>query len=231
MAPGQRSMQDFRAWKSYMTAGMWAEVNANPALASELLCQAISSLGGVNLSELSSAGLAAAALVAEHGPSVAPTLSDDEVQRMYHFVKASCYIDTYKTCGDHRGTMERCPPPGSSNVCNYTDASASQARLKELKHPVAEYITLLPASPSLLLAQFPQVAFANFSATKVPVSFPLNETACAMVERRIVKRGGGVASASMSVQQLRGFSKPHAPTILHAVNTATYIYRHMVLKR
>ena len=191
-----------------MTAGMWAEVNANPALASELLCQAISSLGGVCLSELSSAGLAAAALVAEHGPSVAPTLSDDEVQRMYHFVKASCYIDTYKTCGDHRGTMERCPPPGSSNVCNYTDASASQARLKELKHPVAEYITLLPASPSLLLAQFPQVAFANFSATKVPVSFPLNETACAMVERRIVKRGGGVASASMSVQQLRGFSKP-----------------------
>ena len=221
MAPGQRPMQDFRAWKSYMTAGMWAEVNATPALASELLCQAISSLDGVNLSELSSAGLAAAALVAEHGPSVAPTLSDDEVQRMYHFVKASCYIDTYKTCGDHRGTMdtyktcgdhrgtmERCPPPGSSNVCNYTDASASQARLKELKHPVAEYITLLPASPSLLLAQFPQVAFANFSATKVPVSFPLNETACAMVERRIVKRGGGVASASMSVQQLRGFSKP-----------------------
>ena len=77
-----------------MTAGMWAEVNASPSLASELLCQAVSSLGGLNLSELSSASIAAAALVAEFGPSVAPTLSDDEVQRMYQLVKASCFMDT-----------------------------------------------------------------------------------------------------------------------------------------
>ena len=94
MAPNQRPMQDFRAWKSFGTARLWEEIGATPNLAVELLAQHINHLGGINLSEPSSASIAAAAIVAMHGPGGCTTLADDEIDNVYKQVKASiCYAN------------------------------------------------------------------------------------------------------------------------------------------
>ena len=69
------------------------------------------------------------------------------------------------------------------------------------------YITLLPATPTLLFWQYPTVANKIFSADRLPVSFPLSPSACRFVEMRIKMRGGpspSSGSAGVTMDQLRG---------------------------
>ena len=65
----------------------------------ELLCQRISKLGGINISEQSAASVAAAALVAQEGPARVHLLADDDIDNMYKAVKAS---NACMSGGDHR---------------------------------------------------------------------------------------------------------------------------------
>ena len=119
MAPGQRPMQDYLAWKSYGTGPLWAEIARNPGLSCELICQRIHELGGINLSLQSCASIAAAALVAKHSPVGVSQLADADIDDMYKTVKASTCMHMMHACksgGDHRnGTgavttaaIERC---------------------------------------------------------------------------------------------------------------------------
>ena len=111
--PRARPLQDFLAWHSFGTAELWQQIRENPGLASELLCQHFSLLGAINPGEPSSASLAAAALVAEHGPQGTPMLSKQEIDQMYKHVKASIHAcmpaypavttaSSFEPSGDHR---------------------------------------------------------------------------------------------------------------------------------
>ena len=112
--PKNRPLQDFLAWQSFGTAGLWQEVRENPGLASELLCQHFSLLGAINPNEPSSASLAAAALVALHGPQATPMLSKQEIDQMYKHVKASIHACMHAgmSSGNNRYFFwaKRCPP-------------------------------------------------------------------------------------------------------------------------
>lgn len=85
----RRPMQDWLSWKSYGTARVWSEVGATPSLASEVLCQHIASLGGINLSEQTRASIAAAVLVGMYGSNGCACLQDADLDSMYQSVKAS----------------------------------------------------------------------------------------------------------------------------------------------
>ena len=84
---------------------------------------------------------------------------------------------------------------------------AMQARVKELAKPVPlqasqPYIALLPASPAQLLQSYPEVAGVLFSATRLPVSSPLNPIALAAVRARVICRGH--AGVNQSEQMMEG---------------------------
>ena len=96
----QRLCQDYKAWQSFGTAKLWQEILESPELAAELLCQHISRLGLINPSERTSASLAAASLVAMHGPQAASVIRQTELDNMFKFVKASLQDCTFS--GDNR---------------------------------------------------------------------------------------------------------------------------------
>jgi len=99
----RRSYQDYSAWPNYGTRLFWDEIETNPALAGELICQRLAQLGCINPSESCSGDITAGILVAMHGSAAGAFVTDGEVERMYHWVKVRLcthyiYIYAYNQC-------------------------------------------------------------------------------------------------------------------------------------
>lgn len=83
----RRAYQDYSAWEAYGTRVFWQDIEQNPPLTAELVCQRLNVAGCVCPSERTCADIAAGILAATHGAAVA-AVPDAEVQRVYTFVKA-----------------------------------------------------------------------------------------------------------------------------------------------
>lgn len=87
MAAGRRPYQDYSAWQNYGIESMWKDIEENPMLTPEIICQRLRRAGLYNPSEVSAADITAGALVAMHGPPAA-VVGSSELHRMYTWIKA-----------------------------------------------------------------------------------------------------------------------------------------------
>jgi hypothetical protein len=130
----KRPLQDYHSWPNFGTRLVWQELFENPALATEVVCQHLNSLGLICPSETTCVSIAAHIRVAELGP-MAASISRDDAKITYKAVKK---------------------------------------RLKQLyTSEPGEYIEKLPASPSLLVSQYP-ITSRVFSRDRLPTACPLN---------------------------------------------------------
>lgn len=84
----RRAMQDYSAWPSHGTAPFWSQFTENPHVSSEILAQHLNMLGCVSPNEPTSAGAAAAILVAQLGMA-ATTVSQEAAWNCFSQFKAS----------------------------------------------------------------------------------------------------------------------------------------------
>ena len=106
-----RPLQDFLAWKSFGTARLWTDIQANPSLAGELLAQHLSSLGLVAPSEPTSADVASALVVAMFGPTAAGAIHEAEIRKQFLWFKAArqaCIPSAVTTAYVHSAVNTAC---------------------------------------------------------------------------------------------------------------------------
>jgi hypothetical protein len=149
MGRNRRQLQNYTPWTNYGTKDMWANVFKYPNLAGQIIAEHLKQLGLACPSEPTCASVAAADLLAQHGP-MAYNLPKEAFEAAY---------------------------------------AAAKKALKNLQLHPDPYIHQLPPTPAGFLGLYPSVAHQVFSASALPISFPMSKVAHDSLVGRIDLRG------------------------------------------